>query len=235
MAQTLDRYSLASILKIAAAPFALAAVTAMVCYLAAGNGLGFYLGPIVAASFIIPPIVAAVQDRLSAVIAAGAVVDAIGIVWLFTVPSPDVTFTQWLACYAVLAAYVLALAGVVWVLRQLIGALAAAFITVLVALAWLGWPIWTSPWITARLAAWLSPAHPLMAINHIMLDMGVWTQGQWMYQHTVLGQDVPYALPESIWPCVILHGVMGLALAWPTRDARRTDSSPEPSQTPAGS
>ena len=73
------------------------------------------------------------------------------------------------------------------------------------------------------MAAWLAPAHPLLAMNRILLDLGIWTQQPWMYRHTTLGQDVAYALPGTIWPCVLLHAVMalGLLVKMPIADASK--------------
>ena len=223
--------SFVSILQAAALPFALALVIAMLCYSAAGHSLGFYLGPVVGASLVVPPLVAGARGRLGAVIVAGSVIDGIGVVWLVRALGADATLSQWLACYVVLAAFACALAGLTWVLRRTIGGLAASAVTIVLALAWLLWPIWTSPWITADGAAWLSPAHPLLAANHAVLDLGVWTQQSLVYRYTALGQDVPYALPESIWPCVLLQGLIALGLLWP--EHRRP--APGPSSAPAAS
>ena len=223
--------SLTSLLKLAAYPFTLGLVAAVLCYLAAGLSLGLFLGPVAAASLIVPPMVAAARDRVSAIIVAGSVGDAIGIVWLFAVLSPDVSIVQWLACYAILIAYVFGLAGLVWLLRGVIGSLASVSIVTITAVAWLAWPVWTSPWLTAPVAAWLSPAHPLLAINHVLLDLGVWTQQPWMYRHTALGQDVAYTLPTTIWPTLIIHAVMALGLALPARveaSPPRSELSPAP-------
>jgi hypothetical protein len=57
--------------------------------------------------------------------------------------------------------------------------------------------------------------HPIFTLNSIFPSLGVWTQQRLMYQLTPLGQDVPYRLPTSIWPCVLLHGVIGLCLLLP--------------------
>ena len=221
--------SLASLLKLAAYPFALALAAAILCYLAAGLSLGFFLGPLAAAALVVPPMVSGARDRWSAVIVAGTYTDTVGLAWLLAVFTPDVSFTQWLACYVILVAFVFALAGVAWMLRPGIGPLASAAITTIVSLAWLTWPIWTSPWLTAGIASWLTPVHPPLAINHVLLDLGVWTQQPWMYRHTALGQDVAYALPQSIWPCVLVHSAMAAGLAWPARSSRHAPRPPEPS------
>ena len=222
-----DRSGLRSVLKLAAYPFALGLAVAVLCYLAAGVSLGFFLGPIAAAALVVPPMVSGSRDRFAAVVAAGAFTDSIGFAWLIAISTPDVTFMQWLACYVILVAFAFALAGTAWLLRRGVGSIASGAITTIAALAWLAWPIWTSPWITAPIASWMTPAHPPLAINHVLLDLGVWTQQPWMYRHTVLGQDVAYVLPQSIWPCVIVHALMAAGLAWPARSSRRGPRPPE--------
>ena len=216
--------SLGALLRCAAYPLALGMVATILCYLAAGRSLGFFLGAVAMACLIVPPLVAGARDRLAAVIIAGSVVDAIGIVWLFAVIGHGVTLAQWLACYSVLAAFAFGVAGLTWVLRRAVAAIASSAIAVVIAVGWLSWPIWTSPWVTAEVAAWLAPAHPLLAMNRVLLDLGVWTQQPWMYRHTTLGQDVAFALPRTIWPCIVMHAVMAMGLlvraAEPTRAAR---------------
>lgn len=232
---------LRSILRCGAYPLALALMGAALCYLTAGRSLGFFLGTLAIACCIVPPLVAGACDRFAAVIVAGAVVDAIGVAWLVSVLRGDVTILQWLGCYLVLAAVVFGAAGATWALQRVGGAIASAAIVVVVAGAWLTWPIWTSPWITAEAVAWLAPVHPPLAINRLLLELGVWTQQPWMYRHTTLGQDVAFALPRTIWPCVLLHAVMALGLlARPGRAMRRPDPAPhagfaKPAGTATGS
>jgi hypothetical protein len=209
---------LPAVLKTAAAPFALAVVAAVLCYVAAGMSLGFYLGPIALASLILPPLIAGERDRICALILAAAVIDGIGVVWFVAALGARTTLLQWLACYIVLAAYAWALCGLTRILRS------APIVTVL-ALAWLTWPVWLGPHVSAAAVAWLAPAHPLLAINHVLLDLGVWTQQRLMYRLTTLGQDVPYTLPRSIWPCVALHALIGLTALWPARAGRAKEPS----------
>lgn len=216
-----DDLTISRAFRIAALPFLLGAAGTSLCYLAAANTLGFYLGPVFIVTLILPPLVAAETRGIRATLVAGAVVDAVGLAWLIFVFGPTLTLAQWLACYACLAACAFASASTVWVLRRMIGALAASSITVLLGVAWLTWPVWTSSFLTRGLAAWLTPAHPLMAINRVLLDHGVWTEQRLMYAHATLGQDVPYTLPASIWPCVLAHGLIAApAPLWAWRRAR---------------
>ncbi len=84
--------------------------------------------------------------------------------------------------------------------------LIASSISITVALAWLSWPIWLSPWLGDEvLASRLVGVHPLLAVNAIAPQFGYWIQQPLMYRLTSLGQDVMFTLPESVAGCVILH------------------------------
>jgi hypothetical protein len=196
--------SIAEVLRIAALPFAIAGIGVGLCFIAAGESLGFYLGPAMVMTLILPVMVAARVRLRDSMIVAGAMIDAVGIVWLIAVFGPNLTFVQWLACYLVLAAYAFALAA--------LARATAAWIATLLGIAWLTWPVWTSPFLNITLARWGTPAHPMLTINAVLLDHGVWLEQPLMYRYSVLGQDVPYALPQSIWPCVVMHALIGLLL-----------------------
>ena len=201
-----ERSALA-IAKTAAVPFVLGILSAVLCVAAAGgDSLGAWIGSIALVTLIIPPFASSARDRWSAFFAAGAAIDGIALTLLTCVFAGRMTFTQFLACYAVLAAYGLALMTLARTIRMPL--------TIVLASAWLTWPLWLMPLITGAIAAWLTPAHPLLAINHVLLDHGVWTQQRLMYQYTRLGQDVPYTLPQTIWPCVILHLLVALPILW---------------------
>ena len=77
-----------------------------------------------------------------------------------------------------------------------------AFAVMMLAAAWLAWPIWLAPQLVAwewTVPSWATRFHPLFAINAAALDRGVWTQQPAVYQLTPLGQDLAYALPDSPW------------------------------------
>ena len=194
------------------AAFAIGLICASALNLSAGHSLGFYLGAVALAAIVIPPI-AAMQERLrDSVLVAGSVIDGIGIVWLIAALMTAVTIGQWFAAYMALLSFGLALWALTMLLRHALAATLAAAIVVILAVAWLSWPVWLSPWLGGRvgeaLVAWLTPAHPLLAVNHVLIDMGVWGEQRIMYRISALGQDVPYALPESVWPCVIVHAII---------------------------
>jgi len=108
-------------------------------------------------------------------------------------------------------------------LARIPAVIASAAITVL-ALAWLSWPVWLSPWLTSEsLARKLSSAHPLLAINAIAPQFGYWTQSKLMYRLTTLGQDVGLgATPTGIAACVVVHAIIATAAVIPVLAARRT-------------
>jgi hypothetical protein len=96
--------------------------------------------------------------------------------------------------------------------------IASATVTI-VAVAWLAWPIWTADWMTESLASRLVSVHPLFAANAVT-GLNPWPQHEVIYHLTRLGQDVPYALPTSIWPAMLLNAaivIVCLAIAWLSR------------------
>src|SRR5206468_12886600 len=108
-----------------------------------------------------------------------------------------------LACTVIAAAFVLALAGLALLLRHLrLPAALASFLTVLVAIAWLAWPVWASPWVAGhdRVVAALVAPHPMLAVNGVLQHLGPWNQQPLAYNLTVLNQDAFLPLPRSILP-----------------------------------
>lgn len=204
------------LLRLSVMPSILAAIAAALIYAAAGRSLGFYLGPFFAVTLILPPLVTRRVGARDATLIAVAVIDTFAVAWLVAVFGGDLAVRQWLACYILLAAYGLAL--------TVLTRATAAWLALLAGVAWLTWPVWTSPFVTINLARWLTPAHPLMAVNAIIRQHGMWLEQPLMYRYTSLGQDVPYTLPASIWPCVIAHVIIAIILMPP--GALRARSSP---------
>lgn len=218
----LSNRTVSDLLRAAAAPFALALLAGIACYLAGGPTLGLFFGPILFASILAPPLVLAERDLIGRLFVAGAIIDGIAVVWLAAVIFSPTTLLQWLTCYLVLIAWVAALWGVAAALDRLLRlALAAQAVTVILALAWLTWPVWLSPWLIGRdgasIAAWLTPAHPLLAINGVLAHLGIWSEQGIAYHLTNLGQDVPYELPASMLPAVLLHLLVGITMIWLAR------------------
>jgi hypothetical protein len=170
---------------------------------AAHSPLASVFAGIVALALALPPL-AAIQGRVSvALLVALAGCIGVGLAWL-TLP---IFWGQWLQCIAVAAAFAVAV--------TLPGRTApAAAVVVLLGIAWLGWPIWLSSWLAGQTqwVGWLTAAHPLLSCNAVLIDQGVWTERPAMYGWTALNQDVSFQMPQSIWPCVLLH--LGMGTGW---------------------
>jgi hypothetical protein len=162
-------------------------------------------------------------------------VDGVALVWLFAVSDPAVSLLDWVRAYLLLVAWGLALWGVANLLsRATRPPVVASALTVFLALAWLAWPVWLSPWIAGRdtLVAWPVAAHPLLSLDGALRHLGpAWTERHLMYTRlTVLNQDVFYALPAGVARATLLHAALGLACLLPCRRliARRRAGSPAP-------
>jgi hypothetical protein len=230
-------FSFVSLIRATAPPFVLAITATTVGAMAAGTGLGLYFAGIAIAVILLPPLVARGPSTCDAFLAAGAVADGVALVWLICLFMSPVTFGQWLAAYLVLLSICATLAAMTLALRPAFGATLASAMTTIAFLAWLTWPVWLSPHLDGRAGAiavaWLAPSHPLLALNRIFIDQGIWTQQRLMYQLTTLGQDVPYSLPSSILPCVAVHVLIALALTAPAAwsKLRPAASDPPPQAT----
>ena len=203
-------------LAVASPPFFLLALLTAACYVAAGPTLGLYFGGLALAITLTPPFAVMHRAPIERVLAVASLIDGVGVVWLIAMFRSDVTFGQWLAAYVLLAACTIAAAGLTVALARAIGALFASGLTTVIVLAWLTWPVWLSAWIeqpgVVRMIGWLVPLHPLLALNGLLVNLGVWGESPLMYQLTSLGQDVPYSLPNSIAMCAAAHLLLGGAL-----------------------
>lgn len=87
---------------------------------------------------------------------------------------------------------------------------AATLATMLLGGAWLFWPLAIAQ--RPPMLATLVLLHPPLAINAAAIDLGIWTQRPGAYRITRLGQDIPYALPSGVTPCVAAHALLGAGL-----------------------
>jgi hypothetical protein len=188
----------------------LSLATAMACYLAVGVTLGLYFGGLIFTSILVPTCCMTEQRVVSRLLVAAAVADGTAIVWLVCVFISSTTLVQWLMCYAVLLAWAMALVGLCAIIsptRPNRASIPGSAIAMFLSLAWLTCPVW----LQTR-AAVVVPVHPLFALNRVLLDLGLWTIRPIAYRYLVsLGQDVPYELPGTIIPMLVLHLLVGVA------------------------
>jgi hypothetical protein len=201
--------SLRSILQ----PLTFSAALQICCYWSAGATLGNFIAGLLIATLIAPPMILREHRLLWRLLVAGAIIDGIGIVWLAAVITGAITLWQWVQCYLVLAGFVVALLGLVhFAVRVKVPATFASASAVFLGLAWLSWPIWLSHHLTVRSAGILVQISPLFAINRAVINLGIWTERPIAYRLTTLNQNIPYTLPNHIWPCTLAHLVLGVIL-----------------------
>jgi hypothetical protein len=194
------------------------------CWWLAGPGLALFLGGILLSAFYLPAIALAQHGAARWTIPCAATV-GVATINLLSLWQVDITTAEWLRCTLVVLAFSFALCGVgTGLMRLQISAPLAGTFTTIVALAWLTWPVWLSPWLTQDLVNCLVPAHPLLGVNGLLQHLGSWDRAPIAYrQLTILNQDIPYHLPRSIIPAVVVHGAVGLlvfALPWHGLPAR---------------
>ena len=101
----------------------------------------------------------------------------------------------------------------VLVALRLPAAFAIAAVMVGAALS-LTWPIWGAGLLaTHDLGPWLQRIvniSPPFALNAAIAPDDALTHRPLAYRLMNLGQDVNYAMPPSVWPCVLLHAAVGL-------------------------
>lgn len=198
-------------------PLLLSSPAAYACWWAAGASLGFFFGGIAFAALLAPALVAGESTQPARLLAIAGLLHGLALPWLAVVFTTDTTFTQWLACYILLAAFLLALTGLTLALQRIrFSAVAAAAMTTTLAVAWLAWPIWLAAALHGSAAQHFVnvavPVHPLFAANAAVSNLGLWTEQSLIYRLSSMNQDVTVNLPEAIWGCVILHAVIGIVL-----------------------
>jgi hypothetical protein len=157
----------------------------------------------------LPPLLAAVERTGNAIALCLISTAAAMLAWL----ALPMDWVQWWRCAAVALTFGIAISGAMQLGRALrIPPIAMSPACTIVGIAWLAWPIWLSPWLAGRerLVSWLAFAHPLLTLNSILIDQGIWTERPQMYGWTALNQDVSYAMPPGIGWCVLLHTAGGL-------------------------
>jgi hypothetical protein len=136
-----------------------------------------------------------------------------------------------------LLTFAIACAGAASALARVMPAAAGSAAVIVIALAWLFWPIWLAHNLgpaAERISNALVATHPLLTMNERLLDWGVWTERPMTYRLTALGQDLPYSPPSTPWACIGLNVLIAtpmlaidLAGALSSRRRGRRDASPD--------
>lgn len=186
--------------------FTIGAASSLACYLAGGATLQLPLGGVLFAALLVPPLCLTFSRTPQAMLVPAAISIGICLVWMFWIDG-------WFSCAIILLSFTAAIASAAQLLVRLrVHPVAAAALVTTLSLAWLTWPIWTSPWLAGHSVHWLVTLHPLFAINTVCINLGIWTEQRIAYQLTNLGQDVSYQLPTSGWPCVMFHAAISVVL-----------------------
>ena len=206
-----------TLLRAVAGPFAVAFGLTVLLWLATGATLGLFFGGLFLAVLLIAFIALPETDLQTRLLRAAGVADAVGLVWLIAVLiNGQLSIRQWLACYLILLAVLLLQLGIAARFRRVrLTPLSSASASLFVTLLWLTSPIWLlhhlqTPALLPVMHR-LIAIHPLFAINSAIPAV-IWTESPIAYRLMNLNQDVPYALPGSAIPCVLLHTVAGLIL-----------------------
>jgi hypothetical protein len=227
------------LLSVGLAPLLLSLLSATGCYVSAGATLGVFIGGVVMVGLLVPALVLTAHTWRTRGVVLLAILTPFWGVWLSATIRSDTWVTEWLACCVVLAAWAGALAGVAVALRWArLPALASSAVVTLAGLAWLTWPIWMSrTWDGAESASTIAPfvkVHPGLVVNgQLFRQFESWTERSIAYRLTDLYQNVPYALPKSIWPCVLVHGgVAAVFIGLSVWVERRRATEPPPAPAP---
>lgn len=191
----------------------LSGILGICCYLLAGNTLDLFIGGVFFAALLTPPL-SAFAGRLPGGIGISIAISiGIGCSWLMPVFSDVIGFGQFAMCLLVLLTFAVMLMATVELLIQLgCSPIASSAIVVVASLAWLAWPIWLSTSLSGSQLHLSVLLHPLFVINHIVDNLGIWTEQQRAYGLTNLGQDVQYQMPTSALPGIAVQcGIAGLA------------------------
>jgi hypothetical protein len=112
---------------------------------------------------------------------------------------------------------------------------AAIAVTVVAALLSFAWPIWAADLLARHdIGPWLQRLvniSPSFALNAAVAPDDPLTHRPMGYRLMNLGQDVNYAMPTSVWPCVLLHAAVGLlgmiGRGWTRMNADKKDRPEE--------
>ncbi len=183
-----------------AASVVLSSLSMLICAHYTGATLGLFIGGLVLASIIAPSLTSCFEkdvDRLRSLL---VIVAGIASSWLLACIS-TLSASSLIAAAFILLTYSFALIGLSGALSRLVGdrVIASASITLL-SLASMAFPFWCSATsFSSDAIQRMIAINPVFQIDGQSPQLDVWTQRPVLYSITSLGQDVPYALPKSIW------------------------------------
>ena len=213
-------------------PLLLSLAFTVLCHVVLGATLGVFFAGIVIVTLLTPPLSTTRPDWIGQLLVVASVIDGVALGWAVATADPLIGLADWLRAYVLLVGYGLALWGMTAALVRLrLPPVLASAVVVMLAVLWLAWPVWLSPWLAGReaLVDRLTWPHPLLALDGGTLrHLGPpWTERHYMYTRlTVLNQDVFYTLPPGVWPSAVLHGLVGVVLLFLTHRRRRSPPAP---------
>lgn len=198
-----------------------------VCAMLVGVNPGMFFAGLVLVS-LLPPALCLTQERfLDRLFVAWSANDGVGMVWVVAVFLSPLTLEQWFMCYLILLAWTMTLAGLALLLSAMRSRLCrvdpdipdgriviAPAVVIWLAMLWLSCPIWLARAMPnhQELTHWLTWIHPLLASNSVVRDLGLWTERPIAYRYLLtLGQDLPAGMPQTAFPAIVFHMLLGLA------------------------
>jgi hypothetical protein len=207
--------------------------------IAIGRNLGLFFGGLLLASILAPLLVVVEKELKSRILIVTGIVGAMTIVWLSCVFNDAITLGEWSGAVMVLLVFALAAAALAALFARVRIPPAAV---VVVAIAWLSWPIWLAPALrggqsSERIVGVVVAVNPTFAMQGALAkSFNVpWAQYRIAYRLTNIGDDIPYQMPTSKLGCGFFHGVIAfigmLAAHWPRR-TRAGQEHPPADQSP---
>lgn len=203
------------LLSAALPPLLLSVVAAVTLACVCGGTVGVFIGSVLVVTLLVPPTILASSHLPHRLLALLLSVIPLGVVWLITAGQTKTSLGEWGSSTTVLVSYAVALAGLAVVIRAArLSVTVSAAMTVVLGLVWLTWPIWLSrAWDGEASAIWVNrlvTVHPVLAVS--LSHLGQWPEQTVAYHLTELNQSVPYAPPRTVWVCVAVYLIFGVAV-----------------------
>jgi hypothetical protein len=206
--------------------------------LAIGRNLGLFFGGLVLASILSPMLIVSEHGLPHRASLLAGIITPISLIWLSCTFNQTITLGEWSRATLVLLFYSLAIAALAALLAKV---RIPPAVVVILSLAWLSWPIWLAPALhgqsSAPTVAALVVGNPTFAIQGAMSQSFPvpWPQHRIAYRLTNIGDDIPYQMPTSILPAVLIHGLLAaiaLLAAHPPARPRAVPAHPPADQSP---